>query len=220
MPQFKTKIMKKRILLLTFIICTNLVFGQQTDCSKSDGTFSYYAELIIDEIPDDFDKTDFINHIVSLDNISNDDLKTLNDNITEVFKPFPTAETESLQRTVTVNSNVEIYSILDELNNSIEFYECNNGEVEILGLNDNEYLKNILVYPNPITENSVIKLKTSQVAIKLEIVNNLGQKIHEEKILNDKIIDLKNLNLTSGIYYFKIIDLNNGKTEILKIVKN
>jgi len=195
------------------------MFGQQTDCSQSEGTFSYYAVLIIDEIPNDFDKTDFINHIVSLDNISNEDLTTLNDNITEVFKSFPTAQSEYLQRVVNVNSNVEIYPILAELNNSIEYHECT-GEGTILGLNDNEYLKNIVVYPNPITENSVIELKTSQLEIKLEIVNNLGQKIHEKNILNDKIIGLKNINLTSGIYYLKIIDLNNGKSETLKIVKN
>jgi len=211
--------MKKIILLLTFVICANLMFGQQTDCSQSEGTFSYYAVLIIDEIPNDFDKTDFINHIVSLDNISNEDLTTLNDNITEVFKSFPTAQSEYLQRVVNVNSNVEIYPILAELNNSIEYHECT-GEGTILGLNDNEYLKNIVVYPNPITENSVIELKTSQLEIKLEIVNNLGQKIHEKNILNDKIIGLKNINLTSGIYYLKIIDLNNGKSETLKIVKN
>jgi hypothetical protein len=57
------------------------------------------------------------------------------------------------------------------------------------------------------------------VKINLEITNNLGQKIHKENILNDKIFDLKKVNLTSGIYYLKIIDLNNGKSETLKIVK-
>jgi hypothetical protein len=210
--------MKKIILLLTFVVCANLTFGQQTDCSQTDGTFSYYAVLIINNIPNDFNKTDFINHIVGLDNISNEDLTTLNDNITEVFKSFPTAQSEFLQRVVNVNSNVEIYQILTELNNSIEYHECT-GEGTILGLNNNEYVKTAIVYPNPITENSVIEFKTSQVDIKLEIVNNLGQKIHEENMLNDKIFSLKKVSLTSGIYYLKIIDLKNGKSETLKIVK-
>lgn len=210
--------MKKLILLLTLLVFTNLTFGQQTDCSQPNGTFSYYAVLIIDNIPNDFNKTDFINHIVSLDNISNEVLTTLNDNITEVYKSFPTAQSEYLQRVVNVNSNIEIYPILTELNNSIEYHECT-GEGTILGLNNNEYLKSLVVYPNPITENSVVEFKMIPVKINLEITNNLGQKIHKENILNDKKFDLKKVNLTSGIYYLKIIDLNNGKSETLKIVK-
>ncbi len=210
--------MKKIILLLIFLVSTNLTFGQQTDCSQPNGTFSYYAVLIIDNIPNSFNKTDFINHIVSLDNISNENLTTLNDNITEVFKSFPTAQSEYLQRVVNINSNVEIYPILTELNNSVEYHECT-GEGTILGLKNNEYLKSIVVYPNPLTENSVVEFKMVQVEVKLEIINNLGQRIHEENILNDKIFDLKKVNLTSGINYLKIIDLNNGKSEILKIVK-
>jgi hypothetical protein len=211
-------LMKKIILLLTFVVCTNLTFGQQTDCSQTDGTFSYYALLIIDNIPNDFSKTDFINHIVSLDNVSNEDLTILNDNLTEVFKSFPTAQSEYLQRVVSVNSNVEIYPILTELTNSIEYHECT-GEGTILGLNDNEYLKNIVVYPNPITENSVVEFKMTQVEVSLEIFNNLGQKIFEEKVFNDKIFIFKKVKLKNGIYFLKIKDLNNRKSEILKIVK-
>jgi hypothetical protein len=210
--------MKRIILLLTFALCSNLIFGQQTDCSQSDGTFSYYAVLIIDNIPNDFDKTDFISHIVSLDNISNEDLTTLNDNITEVFKSFPTAQSEYLQRVVNINSVIEIYPILAELNNSIEYHECT-GEGTILGLKDNEFLKNIVVYPNPITDNSVLEFRLTQTEIKLEIVNYLGQKIHEENKLNDKSYNLKKVNLTSGIYFLKVTDLKNGKSETLKIVK-
>ena len=210
--------MQKIILLLTFIIWTNLSFGQQTDCSQPDGTFSYYAVLIIEDIPNDFDKTDFINHIVSLDNISNADLTTLNDNITEVFKSFPTAQSEYLQRVVNVNSNVEIYPILAGLNNSIEYHECT-GDGVILGVGENDYVVNTLVYPNPIMENSVVEFKMPQVEVKLEIFNNLGQKIYEENILNDKIFSLNKVNLKNGIYFLKIIDAINRKSETLKIVK-
>jgi len=59
----------------------------------------------------------------------------------------------------------------------------------------------------------------TQVEVSLEIFNNLGQKIFEEKVFNDKIFILKKVKLKNGIYFLKIKDLNNRKSEILKIVK-
>jgi|SaaInlStandDraft_1057018.scaffolds.fasta_scaffold125304_1 hypothetical protein len=210
--------MKKILLILIFSLCINLTYSQQTDCSQSNGTFSYYAVLIINSIPNEFDKTDFINHIVSLDNISAEDLTTLNDNITDVFKSFPTAQSAYLQRVVNVSSNVEIYSILEGLNNSIEYHECTE-EGTILGLNDNEYVKNVFVYPNPISEKSIVELTMFPVEVTIEIINGLGQIIFTENVIDQPIFEFKNIKLESGIYYIKISDLNSGISDLLKIVK-
>ena len=210
--------MKKKIILILIILFgISSTFGQQTDCSLKDGTFSFYARLIIDNIPDSFNKTDFINHITELDNISNEDLSVLNEKITSVFKSFPTAETESLQRTINISATFDIYPILTKLNNSIEFHECT-GEAEILGTNNNE-IKKIIVYPNPITENSMIELKMESNELKLEITNNLGQLIYQKRFLKKNIIELKNINLESGIYFLKVLDLENGNFERMKILK-
>ena len=184
--------MKKILLILIFSLCINLTYSQQTDCSQSNGTFSYYAVLIINSIPNEFDKTDFINHIVSLDNVSNEDLTILNDNLTEVFKSFPTAQSEYLQRVVSVNSNVEIYPILTELTNSIEYHECTE-EGTILGLNDNEYVKNVFVYPNPISEKSIVELTMFPVEVTIEIINGLGQIIFTENVIDQPIFEFKNI---------------------------
>ena len=161
--------------------------------------------------------SDFINHIIGLDNISNEDLSILNEHITSVSKAFPTAQTEWLQRVINIDATTEIYSILAALNNSIEYHECQ-GEV-ILGMNDIIKIKNVIVYPNPITENSVIKLNMDFTDVKLEILNSLGQIIYHNRYSGNNTIELKNMPIENGIYFLKIYDLSNGIIETIKIVK-
>lgn len=187
------------------------------DCSHSDGTLHYYALLIIEDLPNEFDKDDFINHIIELDNISNEDLSILNEHITLVNKAFQSSQTEWLQRVVNIDTTIEIYSILADLNNSIEFHECQ-GEV-MLGMNDIKKSKNAIVYPNPITENSVIKLNMDFTDIKIEILNSLGQIIYHNRYSGNDTIELKNISLVNGIYFIKIYNLTSGTNEMLKIVK-
>ena len=196
---------------IEFHYCVN------NDCSHSDGTSHYYALLIIEELPNEFDKDDFINHIIELDNISNEDLSILNEHITSVSKAFPTSQTEWLQRVVNIDTTIEIYSILADLNNSIEFHECQ-GEV-ILGMNDIKKNENAIVYPNPITENSVIKFDMDFSDIKIEILNSLGQIIYQNRYSGNDTIELKNISLVNGIYFIKIYNLTSGTNETLKIVK-
>ncbi|MGY8887090.1 MAG: T9SS type A sorting domain-containing protein [Flavobacteriales bacterium] len=187
------------------------------DCSWSDGTFKYLALLTSGEVPNDFDKDDFINFIVGLDNISNDDLTTLETHITSVSKAFPSSQLEFLLRVVHIETTLEIYSILASLNNSIEHHSCT-GE-PILGINDNRKDKSSIIYPNPITENSVIKLNSNSTNVRIEIINSLGQKIYHKNILGQTAIELKNFPIVNGIYFLKIYDLTSGTNETLKIVK-
>ncbi len=188
-----------------------------TDCTQSDGTFGYYV-LTSGNIPHDFDKDDFINYILGLDNISNEDLAILNEHISLVYKAFPSAQSEFLQRVVVIDATTEIYSILENLINSIEHHECIDDAI-ILGINDDKNDKNSIVYPNPITENSVIKLNMNSTDIRLELLNNLSQIIYQERISGKNIIELKNLPIENGIYFLKIYVLTNGTIEMLKIVK-
>lgn len=209
-------IMKKIVLLLLVTIYANIMSGQQTDCQHSNGIYYYYAELTINNVPNNFNKTDFINHIIAHDPISNSDLAILNNNIIEVHKSFPSSQTPTLQRVVNVNSNVDISQILAQLNNSIVNIECD-PEVQ-LGIDDNS-TQNFTVYPNPVTENSVISFNTPHSDINLEIINSLGQSLFRKQINNGKYFDLKSLKLNKGVYFVKIADINSGKVHILKIVK-
>ena len=188
------------------------------DCSLSNGTFRYYALLTIGQVPNDFDQNDFIDFIVGLDNITNEDLTTLETNITSVYKAFPSSQSQFLLRVVSIETTLEIYSILANLNNSIEHHSCN--DEPILGLNDVRKEKNSIVFPNPITENSVIKLNANSTNLKIEIANSLGQIIYDEKVYGKSIIELKNTLKVSGIYFLTIYDLTNGTIETLKIARN
>jgi len=189
----------------------------ENDCSWSNGTFKYLALLTINEVPNDFDKDDFVTFIVGLDNISNDDLTILETHITSVNKAFPSSQLEFLLRVVFIDTSFEIYSILADLNNSIEHHSCE-GEA-ILGINDNRKENNSIVVPNPITENSVIKLTSNATNVRIEIINSLGQIMYRENISGQTTIQLKNLPIVNGIYFLKIYDLTNGTNETLKIVK-
>lgn len=193
------------------------VYCVSNDCSWSNGTFKYYAMLTISEVANDFDKDDFIDHIVSLDNISNDDLNTLEIHITSVYKAFPSSQLEHLLRIVNVETTLEIFSILDDLNNSIEHHSCT-GE-PTLGVNDDGKEVNSIVFPNPIIENSVIKLNSNSTNVRIEIVNSLGQIIHHQRVSGKNIIELKNMFIDNGLYFLKIYDLTNGTNETLKLIR-
>lgn len=188
------------------------------DCSWSNGTFNYLGLLTLDEVPNDFDKDDFINFIVGLDNISSEDLTILETHIISVHKAFPSSQSEFLLRVVYIEATLEIYSILADLNNSIEHHSCE-GEPVVLGINDSRKDKSSIVYPNPITENSVIKLNSNYTNVRIELINNLGQRIYHKRISGQTAIELKSLPIVNGIYFLKIYDLTSGIKETLKIIK-
>ncbi|GER59944.1 hypothetical protein ULMA_20520 [Patiriisocius marinus] len=186
------------------------------NCPMSDGTFHYYALLTLSEVPVDFNKDDFINFIVGLDNISNSDLAILNTSITSVYKAFPSVQSEFLRRVVYIEATAELFQILDDINNSIEHHEC--IEEAILNLNFYEKLKSSIVYPNPISDKSVIELNRNSTSNKIELINNLGQIIYQKSFSEKSVIELKNFPIPNGISFLKIYDLTNGGIEILKII--
>lgn len=190
-----------------------------TDCSLNDGTYNYYAALATGPVASDFDKNDFINYITGLDNISNDDLATLNTNITSVYRAFSSSQMEFLQRVVVIEATADIYFILENLNNSIEFHECNGEGDIILGLSDVQNNKHSVIYPNPITENSVLLLNVNGEDVKIELINPLGQIVYSERTTGPRTITINSFPVTKGISFLKIVDLTTWKTEILKIVK-
>lgn len=189
-----------------------------TDCSTNDGTYAHYAALSSGPVTNDFDKNDFINYITGLDNISNNDLAFLNTNITSVFKAFPYSQSPWLQGVVVIEANADIYFILESLNNSIEFHECTDDDI-VLGVNDVQGNKHSIIYPNPITEDSVLKLNTDSNNVRIELINISGQIVYSEKTSGQSTIAMSSLPVGYGISFVKVYDLDNGSTETLKIVK-
>lgn len=188
-----------------------------TDCSLSNGTFTQFAALTSGPVANGFDKNDFINYITGLDNISNQDLAFLNTHITSVYQAFPSSQSPWLLSIVLIEATGDIYFILESLDNSIEFHECT-GEA-ILGIYEIQTNKHSIVYPNPITENSVLKLNTDSNNVRIELINLSGQIVYSESTKGQSKIAIHNLPVANGISFIKIVDLTTGKTEILKIVK-
>ena len=97
-----------------------------------------------------------------------------------------------------------------------EYNESNAGTApdlcSTLGINDNEDLLAISIFPNP--ANNTIALSNLTQEYSVSIFNLLGQKIKEQVVSNNKnSIDIS--NLTSGIYLLKV----DGYDNVLKFVK-
>ncbi len=81
-----------------------------------------------------------------------------------------------------------------------------------LGVNDNEEVGSISIYPNP-SDNTITLLNITQ-EYSISVYNMLGQKVKEQQIdANKNSIDISNLSL--GIYVVKINDYN----KVLRFIK-
>jgi len=196
----------------------DIFFCVRRDCIQDDGSYSYFATLVQGPIANDFDKGDFIAYITARDVISGADLAILTNNITIVEKAFPSAQSDFLKRTILIDATVEIYGILESLTNSIEYFECIDDTV-ILGLEEMPTAQSAILFPNPVTEHSVLQLSPSSQNIQLELVNALGQRVYSKKHLEGEQISLKNLPVPAGISFLKIYHIMDGRVEILKVVK-
>jgi len=86
---------------------------------------------------------------------------------------------------------------------------------DALGIEEENFPKNLNVYPNPTSGKLNLKFSALQI-ISVRIENALGQLVYEQKELNsDKELDLG--FLSSGIYYLTIQNKSEQKT--LKLVK-
>ena len=189
------------------------------DCEVwTDGSSKYNAVLNMNVVPNDFDKDAFFDYITNFDNISTNELSTLQISITAVYKSYPTAQTPFLQKIISIESNAEIFSTLALLTNSFEYYSCEPEPIP-LSIIKNSQRKKSSVFPNPITQNSILKLDSAYNNATIEIVNSLGQVIYHSKTFANNPVELKNIPIGNGIYFLIISDLINGTEEILKIVK-
>tara|TARA_Y100000815_G_scaffold264596_1_gene280424 strand:+ start:7848 stop:8756 length:909 start_codon:yes stop_codon:yes gene_type:complete len=193
-------------------------FCVENDCSTNEGVFQYLPLLFIETVPNDFNKDDFIDFILEMDTVPSEDVNTLTDNIISVEKTFPSAQSSTLKRVVTINSTGDIYPILDMLENSIEYMECGSDEV-VLRMNDRDNNIDILVYPNPITENSVIRLGDDFITLRYEIINSLGQIVHQGNHRGGNIIEIGKIQIPHGVYFIKIQDKTTKEIIVIRIFK-
>ena len=86
----------------------------------------------------------------------------------------------------------------------------------VLAIDKQDFLKDITVFPNPITNRFTIQTATENLeSLKLQIFNVIGKKVFEKSGLRSKTVDVSQLN--SGIYILKITQGNQQKT--IKLIK-
>lgn len=110
-----------------------------------------------------------------------------------------------------------IYDLQNNRNPFIDFPElvdCINfrtlthsGECPIdsfLSINRNFSIENVKIYPNPSNQNVTIEIDENAKIISVEIVNSIGQKVHEvsKPMINNILIDTSKLK--NGVYFVNI----------------
>jgi hypothetical protein len=197
-----------------------------TDCTSNEGKYSYYILLNMDSVETDFNKDNFINFVISMDDISEEDLAILNNNVLAVYNAFTGTQTELLRRVAILESDAILFSIFEKLPNSLLLHECISlcGEDCLLGggtlgINNLDNPKKISVFPNPVTQESVIKLDKIYSEVEIDIINNLGQIIDSKSFSNTTSIELKNFKLNSGVFFIRVHNSSNQNLSVLKMVK-
>ena len=86
--------------------------------------------------------------------------------------------------------------------------------IQVTGIEDNLYMENIFIYPNPVNEILSIENKNAnKKEIEISVYDILGNTLLTEKTKNNKI-SINMYNYPSGIY---ILKLNNKKIKIQKL---
>ncbi|GGE04198.1 T9SS type A sorting domain-containing protein [Psychroflexus salis] len=187
----------KKIFVIIFISVVSLTFAQN-DCMQVDDTYSYAVSLNIDNVSPDFDKDDFINYVVSNDNISVEDEETLNTLITSVKKTVPPWEHNHY---VSITSTESILSIITEITNSVGSYHCFITECE-----GDE---------GPFTYSAVISDYPEDGFDKDDLINllSINDNISDDMIsmLNQEIISvIKPFEFSSFIHLHLVIDIESN----------
>lgn len=107
-----------------------------------------------------------------------------------------------------------IYKIYDEINSDSILINVN-PTTSMNESNNTTNSANLLVYPNPISEEIIIETAGNN-KLDFEIYNVLGESVFKGNLTNRAIINIS--KFASGLY---IIKLENGKTfEFKKFIKN
>jgi len=103
--------------------------------------------------------------------------------------------------------NVEWDSIAKNDFDSLGFHRCDCGT---LGIKQNEFKYSIVMYPNPLTNQSFI-ISASEKIEHVSLMNQLGQAIYSEELeAGQKSVVIKGDFLTSGFYFVTVRFVDNS----------
>jgi hypothetical protein len=81
-----------------------------------------------------------------------------------------------------------------------------------LSVAENENSLKFRIYPNPSTNVIELDFEDKEEQIKLNVINIHGQQVLSNKFENTEHIKLSVADLSSGIYFIKIVTNQGGKT--------
>jgi hypothetical protein len=84
------------------------------------------------------------------------------------------------------------------------------------GIAGNEANKNLLVFPNPVSENAIIRTKNQQTITGIKLFSINGQLLSDEANLGNEYL-LKKGNLKPGVYFVTCL-FNSGTLETIRLI--
>ena len=87
----------------------------------------------------------------------------------------------------------------------------------ILGMNENSIHKNLSIFPNPSNFSSTIQITGNFQNASLTMYNSFGHMVKQVNNIFGQTISLSRDNLSSGVYFIKLIEGNN-KNSIEKLI--
>ena len=212
--------MKDKLMILFLFMTINLSFAQLNCYQQNNGLYQYYAKLEnIPNLNSNFNKTDFMNYVTTYGNMTTVNLSTLNTSVILVSKSFPTSQTPFLQNVVSIDSDSDIYPIILNSNNSVTTIECRGNPILLNVQNFEKKNLKLNITKNPIDETSKIVIDPKVRFFKIVITNTAGQIIYENQFKSVDSIFLNEIILDRGLYILTVTDLDDNRTESLKLIK-
>lgn len=90
--------------------------------------------------------------------------------------------------------------------------------VSSVGILNNSFAQEVLVYPNPTQDKLTVDLGESFTKIAIEVYNHTGQLVISNSYENTELISVDLENQTAGIYFIRLFDEEN-KSVLMKVVK-
>ncbi|MCB0750941.1 MAG: T9SS type A sorting domain-containing protein [Ignavibacteriae bacterium] len=123
--------MKNILLILLCFVSFNGI-TQVESCAFSDGNYHYFVWLI-DSVPQDFDKQDFINYLEANSNISNSDINFLQQNLVEVYRSLPYLESDpanKILRIVAIDPTLNTFltPLSESIHQTSQYCDCLNSD--------------------------------------------------------------------------------------------
>jgi len=121
----------------------------------------------------------------------------------------------TLNDIITFNSDINSEELVQRIAQQITVI----GHVsEGQGIGENS-LKNIIVYPNPVKNNLIVKLENESQSVYIKLFDAFGKLAGKYSMENNNEATLDMSSLSSGLYFMQITDLKSNSSALIQVHK-